>query len=111
MTQSNVAQLTVKAILIKSLDLHFEQPLGTTVTSVYVQTQFFFVGYYKENGNPIPYQRIYIYQVDSVGANPIYVGVDYTDTNGRYALAEVLQTEAPNEMLYFRAYDDEDKPT
>lgn len=110
MTKSDVVGVTIEAVLVKSLGLHFEQPLGTEVNSILEQTQFFIVGHYKQNGNPISNQTIYIYQVSLEGVPIDSVGEDITDANGKYELQLTAPDITTDVTLYFQAYDEAGKP-
>jgi len=113
MTQSGVAELTVKVVLEKSLDLHFEQPLGTTVTSINEQTEFYAVGHFKENGNVIPNETITVYETDEEGTpvTPEVSNSGTTDTNGKYEIPFTAEDVTENVTIFFKAYDDAQKPT
>ena len=113
MTQSSVVGLTVKVVLEKSLDLHFEQPLGTVVTSINEQTQFHAVGHFRQDGTGIPNATVLVYQVDAAGnpVSPVVRNSDTTGADGKYEILFTAPDVVANETIYFKAYDDAQKPT
>ncbi len=113
MTKSDVKSLDVKHVPEKSLDLHYEQPLGTTVTEVDEETDFFCVGYYKENSDPIINATIWCYQTDEDGnpVSPIVSDSDTTNSNGKYEIEFSAPDISSDTTIYFRAYDSAQKPT
>ena len=113
MTQSSVVGLTVSVVLEKSLDLHFEHPLGTVVTNINEQTQFYAVGHFRQDGGSIPNATVWVYQVDMAGnpVSPVVRNSDTTDTNGKYEILFTAPDVKVDETMYFKAYDDAQKPT
>ena len=113
MTQSDVKALTVSVVLEKSLNLHFEQPLGTVITSINEQTQFYAVGHFRQNGTGIPNATVWAYQVDVAGnpVSPVVRNSDTTDADGKYEILFTAPDVGANETIYFKAYDDAQTPT
>ena len=113
MTQSSVVGLTVSVVLEKSLDLHFEQPLGTVITGINEQSEFYAVGHFRQNGTDIPNATVWVYQVDVAGnpVSPVVRNSDTTDTSGKYEILFTAPDVTANETIYFKAYDDAQKPT
>ena len=109
MTKSSTASITVRA-RARSLSIWFEDAQGNRITEVNSGGTFYICGEYLEDNTPLGNENIYIYQTDSAGNPTYFVGKVTTDANGKYSCPTQAPTVDSDTDLYFRAYDDEQKP-
>ena len=110
MTSSRTASITVRAGA-KTLTMWFEDAQGNQITEVASGGMFYICGEYLENGSPLSSEYIHIYQTDSVGNPTDFLATVTTDANGRYSCPTLAPTVSSDTVIYFRAYDDEQKPS
>ena len=110
MTRSSTASITVKKKKVKTLSMWFEDAQGNHNTEVESGGTFYIVGEYLENGTPLSNEKIHIYLTDSAGNPTDFIATVRTDANGRYSCPTQAPSVSSDTDLYFRAYDDEQKP-
>jgi len=110
MTSSRTASITVRA-KEKSLTLWFEDAQGNQITEVLEGETFYICGEYSEDGTPLSNENIHIYVTDSSGNPTDFLATVRTDANGRYSCPTQAPSVTSDTVYYFRAYDDEQKPS
>ena len=105
----------VKAVLVKSITLdHYENTAGNTITQIDEGKSFYGVGYYKKNTTPIANATVWLYQTDSAGTpvTPHVRKSGTTDSVGKYSIGPFVAPDVTADTtIYFKAYDDAQKPT
>jgi len=109
MTKSSTASITVKA-KARSLSIWFEDAQGNQITEVSSGGTFYICGEYLEDNTPLSNENIHIYQTDSAGNPTNFIATVRTDANGKYSCPTAAPSVSSDTDLYFRAYDDEQKP-
>ena len=110
MTSSRIASITVKA-KARSLSIWFEDAEGNHIIEVLEGETFYICGEYTENGTPLSNENIHIYVTDSSGNPTEFLATVRTDANGRYSCPTQAPSVTSDTVYYFRAYDDEQRPS
>ena len=94
-------------------DVHYESPLGTRVTQVNVNDEFYVVGVYREKATQegVSGETVYAYQTDENGTpvTPYVYDQDTTDENGSFEIGGFTADEAGT--VYFVVYDSAQNPS
>lgn len=109
---------TVKGLVIEpeeesiTID-HFKDEDGDAITSITEKKPFWVIGYLKQNGTAIPNIEVWVYRTDSAGnpITPFERNSGNTNEVGRYVIGFVAVDVTESTPVYFRAYDDVQKPT
>ena len=110
MAKSSTASITVKA-KARSLSMWFEDSQGNRITEVTEGETFYICGEYLEDSTPLSNENIHIYETDSAGSPTRFIATVKTDTTGKYSCSAEAPSVDEDTIYYFRAYDDEQKPT
>jgi len=110
MTRSSIRSITVKKEKVKTLSMWFEDAQGNHITEVESGGTFYICGKFLEDSTPLSDENIHIYQTDSAGNPTYFIATVKTDANGKYSCPTQAPSVSSDTVLYFRAYDDEQKP-
>lgn len=109
MTRSSTASITVKA-KVRTLSMWFEDAQGNKITEVDSGGTFYICGEFLEDSTPLSNENIHIYQTDSAGNPTDLIATVKTGADGKYSCPTQAPSVSSDTALYFRAYDDEQKP-
>ena len=110
MTQSGTQSITVKA-KARTLSIWFEDAQGNQITEVASGGTFYICGEFLEDSTPLSNENVHIYQTDSDGNPTNFIATVTTDANGKYSCPTQAPSVSSDTDYYFRAYDDEQKPS
>ena len=110
MTQSSTQSITVRA-KVRTLSMWFEDAQGNQITEVASGGTFYICGEFLEDSTPLSNENVHIYQTDSSGNPTNFIATVTTDANGRYSCPTQAPSVSSDTDYYFRAYDDEQKPS